>query len=416
MSPIQASPTRLNAQPTRASRNDTPPDRSGLALPYMDHAALRALGSASKHDRSRLEQRLASKTASTLAAVIASLGVTTPIRPSCFDDVAKDIAALDERVAAPLWRQFEHRFICIVENDIDVCVEAEKARLLENMIVVSKRNLPADAQARVLKELTGIVNRSLKDTDVICTALLSLFEHCRDLPVQHRVVPLRNLLLSLPFGSSDAFRPQISRLIDAMRNQIPLFSSEQQASIGHDMHLANTTMEGFFATFASVSALSGQERTEGMSALIGQMLTLDHNYADATVASTLRFFSSPPQLVTAEMLTDLVPLVGQIPNRENRAARLRTIVHLSDAFDADKRSPLINRLAAVAVSLSEPDRKRILVGLYRSVIDMNARDKLETVQRINVLGATIPTRQFAQILVTLPTALQRLVRGTIRTM
>ena len=415
MSPIQASSTRLNAPSTNADRHYAPPDRGGLALPYMDHAALCALGSASKYDRSRLEQRLASNTANTLSAIIASLGMTTPIKPSCFDDVAKDIATLDERVAAPLWRQFELRFICIAENDIDVCAEAEKVPLLENMIVVSKRNLPADAQARVLKELTSVVNRSLKNPDAICTALIRLFEQCRELPLQHRAVPLRNLLLSLPFGSSDAFRPQINQLIDAMRNEIRLFSPEQQAAIGRDMHLANTTMEDFLATFASVSALSGQARQEGMHALVLRMLTLEHNYADLTIASTLRFFLAPPQLLSAEMLTDLVPQVGQIPNRENRAARLRTIVHLSEAFDAEKRAPLINSLAAATVSLSESDRKRILIGLYRSVINMNARDKLETVQHINVLGAMLPTRQFVQVIVTLPTALQRLVRGTINT-
>ena len=413
MTPIQASTRRPSAQPHSSDWETALPARGGLALPYLKHADLRALGSVSKHDRARLETRLANKTVSKLVPAIASMGANTPLYPSFFSGIASEIAALDQRVAAPLWQRLEHRFICMAANDIDVCSEAEKGRLLEKLIDLSKRNLPADVHGRVLAELTSVVNRSFNDPDATCTALCSLFAHCRELPLAQRAVPLRNLLLSLPFGTSNVFKPEICQLVDAMKREICLFTPEQQSAIEHDMRQANIAMEDFFAAFTAVTELPAVERHAKISKLIERMLTLEHNYADPTITSTLRFLSSQQQLLSADMLANLVPMVGLIPDQNNRAARLITIVHLSNAFAADVRAPLLKSIAGVAGSLTEFDKKRIIFGLYRNVSAMNARDKLAVVQRVNRLGAQLPGMAFAEVLLTLPTALQRFVRSVM---
>ena len=385
---------------------------AGLALPYMDHAALLSLGSVSRRDRSRLEHRLASKASIRLASEIAEIGMSTQIHVSVFESLAHRIAELDERVAAPLWQQLEHRFICMAENDIDVCSEAKKHVLLEKFIDLSRCSLPSEVHSRVVAELTNIVNRSFGDSDAICIALMKIFEECRELPLQNRAFPLRNLLLSLPFSLSDALRPKVKQLVAAVQDELPHFSQDQQASITHDIVEGNVSMEEFFATFATIKALPLPEHQAAMSELVGRMLTLEHDYADATVAYVLRFFSSLPHLPYAEMLTALVPTMGQISNQQNCAARLRSIIQLARGFAAEKRVALSNAIVDVTMQLSLPanDRQRILSSLYRNVLDMNPRDKLETIKHINALAATLPAGYFTQSTFTLPDAIQRLVR------
>lgn len=414
MSPIQVSAIRTSTQPHPSDWETVPPARSGIALPYLEHATLRALGCVSKHDRARLEKRLATKTASKIVTAIASMGANTPLYPSFFSGVTSEIAALDQRVAASLWQRLEDRFIYLAANDIDVCAEAEKGSLLEKLIELSKHNLPADVQGRVLADLISVVNRTFNDPDATCTALCGLFEHCRELPLPQRDAPLRNLLLSMPYDASNAFKPQISQLIDAMKREIRLLAPEKQSIIEHDMLQANTAMEDFFASFMRVTKLPQAERHASMSTLIERMLTVEHNSADPIITSTLRFFSSQPHMMSAEMLADLVPMVSLIPNLNNRAGRLRMLVQLSDAFAADTRAPLLKNIAGVAASLSESDRKRILGSLYLSVSDMNGHDKLDVVHHANALGATLPVVELAEVVVTLPATLQQLVQALMR--
>lgn len=413
MFPIQYS-TSSSAPRTKPSEQDTaPPARSGLALPYLDHVGLRAIAGCSKLDRSRLEQRLASKQAKELMMVIAGLGGDAPLYDAFFIRLAKSISALDERVAAPLWRHLENRFIELVHNDIDIYADAEKGALLEKLIRLSAQSFPNESHSRVLAACNHAVNTSFNDPDAVCTALTSLFAHCRALPLAYRAVPLQGLMLSLPTNAADGMKPQIAHLIVAMKRECLLLPANQQAAIDHAQSQSNSTMENFFASFGRVCELPAQERQAGLATLIKHMLTIEHNDADTAIGSTLRMFAAQPQLLGAEMLTDLIPSIATIAHAGNRAQRVQTIVHLSTAFAADKRVPLLKNLIRVAETLPEADRKKALFGLYRATLDMNQPDQVDAIRDINFLGASLPATLFAQVLVTMPIDLQHTVRTTM---
>ncbi len=413
MLPIQVSSSRSCTQPTPIRGESASSQRDGLALPFMDYGGLRLLGSVSKYNRSCIEKTLASQTVNKLTAAIASMGGNAPIKDTFFCRVAKDIAALDDRVATPLWKQLEHRLICMAENDIDVCVEADKGELLERLVALSKSNLPVASQARVLAELTNLINGLFTDSDATGVALCQIFEHCRALPVAQRAVPLRNLTLTLPFESSEAFQPRIRQLIDAMRREIRLLPAQQQSLIANDMLQANATIKNFFVLFTKASELPLHERIPAMANLIEKMLKLEHYFADPTIATTMRFFAVSPSLISAQLVADLVPMVGQISNPTNRAARLRMLVQLSTSFAVDTRAPLIKNIAHAAASLSDSDRKRILYGLYRSAIVLNDGDARDVIKHINALADTLPAHQLAQVLVSLPTRLRQVIRESM---
>lgn len=414
MSPTHVLPWRPSAQSIPVDRYTAPPARDGLALPFLDYAGLRKFGSLSKHLRFQLEKQLANEKMLELSTLITGLGARTPLHESMLADVAKEIGVLDERVAAPLWRRLELQFICMADNDIDVCPEADKAQLLEKFIDLSKRSLPAEIHSQVLTEMTGIVNRSFNGSDDTCAALGSLFAHSRELPIQHRAAPLRSLSLALPMGSSVEFRPQINQLLDAMRGEVRLLSQEAQSAIKTDMHKVSVFADALFDAFTRVTELPTRAARTRLSRLIEKALTLEHNCADPLITSTLRFFSAQSQLLDAKMLAGMVPKLGLIPDLKNRAARLSILVQMANVFPADARAPLLKKMADVATSLSEADRKRILRGLYRNLLDMNANDQRDLVQHLDVLGTSLPVAQIVAVLVTLPTALQRQVRDTMR--
>lgn len=415
MSPIQSS-----TLPTRPRSNiddwdaPPPPPQQGLALQYLEHADLRAFSRASKFDRSRLEQKLASTTANQLVADIAALGGGAPVVEANMVHLVAKISALDSRVAAPLWKRLETRLIDMADSDLDNCPEAEKGDLLARLAQFSSRTLPEASHSAVLSEMTSLASASFVDPDAACTALASLFEQCKALPRRYQEAPLRNLMLALPFTSSDSVRPQIRVLIDAVQSESRKLLPEQRARIEGDLAQSNATMRDFFATFEVVTELPPQERKEGIGNLVGHMLAIQHNHADALITNTLRFLATEPRMIDADALATLLPMVGMIADPSCRASRLQKVTQLAGLFPPDERVPLLQNAAGLAVTLTEIDRKKMLRTLYRGVPDMTAADQTRTLRAINMLGASLGPMPFAEVLITLPVPLQTTVRETLR--